>query len=106
MDTRLEPLGFTAARWSEASWDEVRTRAVTQFPMACRSFGSRGVSCVARDPFPDGRLLAPLPNDQVNKADGEGKIFGTMQCKDRWGRPVLLFRNEWKVNQVRKAHPL
>lgn len=38
---------------------------------------------------------------QVDKADAAGKIFGTMQCKDRWGRPVLLFRNEWKISQVR-----
>lgn len=40
---------------------------------------------------------------QVDKADSEGKIFGTMQCKDRYGRPVLLFRNEWKISQVRGA---
>lgn len=37
----------------------------------------------------------------MDKADSEGKIFGTMQCKDRYGRPVLLFRNEWKISQVR-----
>lgn len=38
--------------------------------------------------------------DAVDKADAEGKIFGAMQCKDRWGRPVLLFRNEWKIQSV------
>jgi peptide chain release factor 3 len=43
--------------------------------------------------------------EEVDKADGEGKIFGAMQCKDRWGRPVLLFRNEWKMSQVADEAP-
>ena len=30
----------------------------------------------------------------------DGKIFGTMLCKDRYGRPVLLFRNSWKIESV------
>lgn len=63
VDSRLEPMGFTAARWSEATWAE------------------------------------------VDKADAEGLIFGAMKCKDRWNRPVLLFRNEWKINQVMEEAP-
>lgn len=43
--------------------------------------------------------------EEVDKADAEGKIFGTMQCKDRWGRPVLLFRNEWKMTSVTEDAP-
>lgn len=37
----------------------------------------------------------------VDKANAAGKLFGTHIAKDRWGRPVLLFRNEWKVVQLR-----
>ena len=35
--------------------------------------------------------------DAVDKADADGKLFGTMIVQDRWGRPVLLFRNDWKA---------
>jgi peptide chain release factor 3 len=35
--------------------------------------------------------------DAVNKADADGKLFGIMVVQDRWNRPVLLFRNEWKA---------
>ena len=41
----------------------------------------------------------------MDQADKEGKIFGAMQCKDRWSRPVLLFRNDWKMNQVAEEAP-
>ena len=35
--------------------------------------------------------------DAVDKADADGKLFGIMIVQDRWGRPVLLFRNDWKA---------
>ena len=35
--------------------------------------------------------------DAVDKADKEGKLFGIMIVQDRWQRPVLLFRNDWKA---------
>ncbi|KAL3903065.1 MAG: hypothetical protein SGILL_010591, partial [Bacillariaceae sp.] len=35
--------------------------------------------------------------DAVDKADKDGKLFGIMIVQDRWGRPVLLFRNDWKA---------
>jgi peptide chain release factor 3 len=35
--------------------------------------------------------------DAVDKADADGKLFGIMVVQDRWGRPVLLFRNDWKA---------
>jgi peptide chain release factor 3 len=38
--------------------------------------------------------------DAVDKADAAGKLFGTMIVQDRWQRPVLLFRNEWKASSV------
>lgn len=38
--------------------------------------------------------------DAVHKAEDDGKLHGVYICKDRWGRPVLLFRNPWKVAQL------
>mmetsp|Transcript_24819 Transcript_24819/g.36728 ORF Transcript_24819/g.36728 Transcript_24819/m.36728 type:complete len:604 (-) Transcript_24819:25-1836(-) len=35
--------------------------------------------------------------DAVDKADTDGKLFGIMIVQDRWNRPVLLFRNDWKA---------
>lgn len=35
--------------------------------------------------------------DAVDKADADGKLFGIMIVQDRWRRPVLLFRNDWKA---------
>lgn len=35
--------------------------------------------------------------EAVDKADKDGKLFGIMVVQDRWGRPVLLFRNDWKA---------
>lgn len=35
--------------------------------------------------------------DAVDKADEDGKLFGIMIVQDRWARPVLLFRNDWKA---------
>ena len=39
----------------------------------------------------------------VDKALDDGKLFGCHVAKDRWERPVLLFRNEWKVTQLRDS---
>jgi peptide chain release factor 3 len=35
--------------------------------------------------------------EAVEKADADGKLFGIMIVQDRWKRPVLLFRNDWKA---------
>jgi len=35
--------------------------------------------------------------EAVDKADADGKLFGILIVQDRWGRPVLLFRNDWKA---------
>ena len=35
--------------------------------------------------------------EAVDKADADGKLFGIMVVQDRWKRPVLLFRNDWKA---------
>jgi peptide chain release factor 3 len=34
-----------------------------------------------------------------------GRLFNTVTVKDSWGRPVLLFRNEWNCQQVAGEHP-
>jgi peptide chain release factor 3 len=36
----------------------------------------------------------------VDSADADGKLFGTLIVQDRWGRPVVLFRNDWKARDV------
>ena len=36
----------------------------------------------------------------VEKAEADGKLFGVYILKDRWERPVLLFRNPWKITQL------
>jgi peptide chain release factor 3 len=58
VDSIMEPLGYTIARWADAGWDS------------------------------------------VDKADAAGKLFGIMIVQDRWKRPVLLFRNDWKATSV------
>ncbi|MGJ3251600.1 MAG: peptide chain release factor 3 [Elainellaceae cyanobacterium] len=60
VDTRLEPLPYSVARWVAGGWDA------------------------------------------LEKA---GRLFNTVTVKDSWGRPVLLFRNEWNCQQVEMDHP-
>jgi peptide chain release factor 3 len=40
--------------------------------------------------------------DALQKA---GRLFNTVTVKDSWGRPVLLFKNEWNCQQVEGDHP-
>eukprot|EP00594_Rhizosolenia_setigera_P000747 CAMPEP_0178947246 /NCGR_PEP_ID=MMETSP0789-20121207/4746_1 /TAXON_ID=3005 /ORGANISM="Rhizosolenia setigera, Strain CCMP 1694" /LENGTH=525 /DNA_ID=CAMNT_0020627351 /DNA_START=310 /DNA_END=1887 /DNA_ORIENTATION=- len=58
VDSQLEPIGYTMARWADGGWEA------------------------------------------VDKADADGKLFGIMIVQDRWKRPVLLFRNDWKAENV------
>lgn len=60
VESILEPLGFSLARWADGGWEA------------------------------------------VDKADRDGKLFGIMIVQDRWKRPVLLFRNDWKAASVQK----
>ncbi|NET05449.1 MAG: peptide chain release factor 3 [Merismopedia sp. SIO2A8] len=34
-----------------------------------------------------------------------GRLFNTVTVKDNWGRPVLLFKNEWNLQQIVGDHP-
>lgn len=38
--------------------------------------------------------------EAIDRAEKDGKLFGVYVCQDRWNRPVLLFRNPWKVTQL------
>ena len=40
--------------------------------------------------------------EAVDKSDADGKLFGIMIVQDRWKRPVLLFRNDWKAESLSK----
>ncbi len=37
--------------------------------------------------------------------DNIGRIFNCKIVKDAWSRPVLLFKNEWNLNQLVEDHP-
>ncbi|MGG6296953.1 peptide chain release factor 3 [Leptolyngbya sp. AN02str] len=60
VETRLDPLGFSVARWVGGGWEAL---------------------------------------------DKVGRLFNTATVKDSWGRPVLLFKNEWNCQQVEGEHP-
>ena len=60
VETTLEPLGYSVARWVEGGWKAL---------------------------------------------EKVGRLFNTVTVKDNWERPVLLFRNEWNLQQVIADHP-
>ena len=60
METRLEPLAYSLARWVDGGWKA------------------------------------------LEKA---GRLFNTVTVKDSWERPVLLFKNEWNLQQIVADHP-
>ncbi|MDY7013344.1 MAG: peptide chain release factor 3 [Cyanobacteriota bacterium] len=56
--------------------------------------------------------LEPLPYSIARWVAGgwpalekAGRLFNTLTVKDAWERPVLLFKNEWNVQQVKGDHP-
>jgi peptide chain release factor 3 len=57
-------------------------------------------------------LLDPLPYSVARWVEAgwealqkAGRLFNTVTVKDSWGRPVLLFKNEWNCQQVEGDHP-
>ncbi|MGA0162178.1 MAG: peptide chain release factor 3, partial [Vulcanococcus sp.] len=60
VQTRLEPLGFSVARWVVGGWAEL---------------------------------------------EKVGRIFNCKTVRDAWDRPVLLFKNDWNLNQLAEDHP-
>lgn len=56
--------------------------------------------------------LEPLPYNVARWVTGgwsalekAGRIFNAIAVKDNWGRPVLLFKNEWNLQQVIEDNP-
>lgn len=60
VETQLELLPYTVARWVEGGWEALQK---------------------------------------------VGRLFNALTVKDSWGRPVLLFRNEWNCQQIEADHP-
>jgi peptide chain release factor 3 len=54
---------------------------------------------------PLGYSVARWIVDGWNALEKTGRLFNTLVVKDNWNRPVLLFKNEWNVNQVLQDHP-
>ena len=56
--------------------------------------------------------LEPLAYSLARWVDGgwkalekAGRLFNTATVKDNWERPVLLFKNEWNLQQIKADHP-
>ncbi|MBE9170981.1 peptide chain release factor 3 [Pleurocapsales cyanobacterium LEGE 06147] len=56
--------------------------------------------------------LEPLPYSVARWVTGgwsalekAGRLFNTLVVKDNWDRPVLLFKNEWNLQQIKEEHP-
>ena len=60
VQTRIEPLGFSVARWVSGGWPAL---------------------------------------------EKVGRIFNCKTVRDAWDRPVLLFKNDWNLNQLAEDHP-
>mmetsp|Transcript_5942 Transcript_5942/g.17888 ORF Transcript_5942/g.17888 Transcript_5942/m.17888 type:complete len:595 (-) Transcript_5942:1517-3301(-) len=44
------------------------------------------------------------PGDPWEALEKCGRIFSVFYAKDRWNRPVLLFKNQWNLNQLEGDH--
>ena len=53
---------------------------------------------------PLGYSVARWVVDGWDALDKAGRLFNTLTIKDNWNRPVLLFKNEWNVNQLLQDH--
>ena len=54
---------------------------------------------------PLGFQVARWVNGGWPALEAVGRIFNCKTVRDCWGRPVLLFKNEWNLNQLREDHP-
>ena len=102
VEVRLETLPYTCARWAMAGWDEVEAAEKDNqaspaapapppgppAPRTLRLMVARlaAMLAAARSPPP---LLRPVR-----------QLYGVMQLEDAYGRPVLLFNADWKMNKV------
>ncbi len=49
--------------------------------------------------------LARWVSDGWPALERVGRLFNCRTVRDSWDRPVLLFRNQWNLNQLREDHP-
>ena len=49
--------------------------------------------------------LARWVTDGWIALDEIGRIFNCKIVKDCWNRPVILFKNEWNLNQIGEDYP-
>ncbi len=54
---------------------------------------------------PMGYQLARWVNGGWKTLDELGRVFNCKTVKDAWSRPVLLFKNQWNLNQLLEDHP-
>ena len=54
---------------------------------------------------PMGFQVARWINGGWAELEKVGRIFNCKTVRDAWNRPVLLFKNEWNLNQLREDHP-
>mmetsp|Transcript_22556 Transcript_22556/g.55107 ORF Transcript_22556/g.55107 Transcript_22556/m.55107 type:complete len:599 (+) Transcript_22556:100-1896(+) len=45
------------------------------------------------------------PGEPWEAVEKCGRLFNVFYAKDRWERPVLLFKNDWNLNNLREEHP-
>jgi len=111
VDVTFEPVAFTGARWALAGWDAVDeaidanqvTRLRPDLPPCasgiagqrpdrwpCKQAKPRRPCCVARS-------LVYLPN-LVSFLIRQ--LLNVKLLSDTYGRPVLLFPSEWRLNTV------
>lgn len=45
------------------------------------------------------------PGNPWEALDKCGRLFNVFYAKDRWDRPVCLFKNEWSLNAILSDHP-
>ena len=90
VDSDLEPIGYTLARWADGGWDgQCIIIPICLSKVICVRINSSFSLCFTLH-----------KTKAVDKADADGKLFGIMIVQDRWKRPVLLFRNDWKAASV------
>ena len=49
--------------------------------------------------------IARWVSEGWSSIDAIGRVFNCKIVKDCWNRPVILFKNEWNLNQFLEDHP-
>ncbi len=54
---------------------------------------------------PMGYQVARWVNGGWSSLEDLGRVFNCKTVQDAWNRPVLLFKNDWNLNQLKEEHP-